>query len=91
MIGYKHCTFGSPHDQLDLFDHFVAEDRFSASCLTQRNSQCMDMQNQSNQDPLFIDRFVYDTQTLEYLNSLGQLTFPIKNKSKTQNSHITNF
>ena len=58
MIGYKHCSFGSPHDQLDLFDHFVAEDRFSARCLTQRNSQNNDQD--PDQETLFIDRFVHN-------------------------------
>lgn len=41
--------------------------------------------------PLFVDRFVYDSQHLQHLKSLGSITFPIKNKSKNQNTHITNF
>jgi hypothetical protein len=28
---------------------------------------------------------------MEYLKSLGPITFPIKNRSKVQNTHITNF
>ena len=41
--------------------------------------------------PLFIDNFVYTQENVNRLQQLGPITFPIKNKSKNQNTHITNF
>ena len=39
----------------------------------------------------FVEHFLPGEDDSEYLKSLGHLQFPIKNKSKIQNTHITNF
>ena len=46
MVSYKHCTLGSPQDQLDDFDHLIREDRYAPECSTQRNSQQSQMQEE---------------------------------------------
>lgn len=61
-----------------MLDSLYQKDRFSADCQTQYS-------------PDFESCFNYGTDTVDYLRQLGPLTFPIKNKSKSQNTHITNF
>lgn len=88
MVSYKHCSFGQPADQADKFELLLKQDRFSPECATVRNSQEPSM---IEAEPIFMDHFVPDAPSLLYLQSLGNITFPIKNKSKLQNTFITNF
>ena len=71
-----------------MFQQFLDKDTYAPECMTTRNSQNQKMQDN---EPNFIDNFVYNQSDLEYLQSLGCITFPIKNISKAQNTHITNF
>lgn len=88
MISYKHCTFGQNTDQVDKFDILTKEDKFSPECSTMRNTQQPKM---IETGPLFMDHFLPNAPSMSYLQSLGNVTFPIKNKSKLQNTFITNF
>lgn len=88
MVSFKNCSFGNNVDQTDQLQHLYQQDRFSDQCITQKNSQSIDIGEEA-----FVDLFAntHTEYNLNYLDSLGLLTFPIKNKSKQQNTHITNF
>jgi hypothetical protein len=73
---------------MDKFDEILKQDKYAPECLTSRNSQQTKMQET---EPIFIEHFVPTAEQVEYLKSLEDVTFPIKNKSKIQNTHITNF
>ena len=88
MIRYKKCTFRSISDQEDIFEQFLKEDKFSPECLSTRNSQ---QPHAMDNKIAFADSFIPNTGQVDELLRQGPQIFPIKNKSKYQNSQITNF
>jgi hypothetical protein len=37
-VHFKHCSFGSPHDQVDKLEEFIRTDKYSPECFTTRNT-----------------------------------------------------
>ena len=88
MIKYKKCTFRHIGDQEDTLEQFLKEDKYSPECLSTRNSQqpiAMDFKIP------FAENFIPTDTQVQQLKDQGPQIFPIKNKSKYQNTQITNF
>ena len=77
QVKHHRCNLGDPFNQADAFDELLQEDRYSAEVAAVKD---LVVEEKENVQP-----------ELERLASMPPVSFPIKNKSRQQNMHITNF
>ena len=77
LVKHHRCNLGDPFNQADAFDELLQEDRYSAEVATVKEKSGEGKENEQAE--------------LERLARMPPVSFPIKNKSRQQNMHITNF
>ena len=84
QVRHHRCNLGDPFDQADSFDELLQLDRYSAEAATVNDQMMADLEDKENMGPS-------QDHEVQRLASLPPVSFPIKNKSRQQNMHITNF
>lgn len=86
-ISYNHCQLGVPYEQSDGLDKLIHNDRYAPECVTckgcsKKPHQRSQSPSQSSDSDSFVENFMFTQNDMGDLEHLGQMTFPIKNRSK---------